>query len=49
MNVQVFFSTFISNGKEIYSVMKEFLKMKTSGYDNAKPPMCFSTIKKGLF
>lgn len=39
----------ISNGKEIYSVMKEFLKMKTSGYDNAKPPMCFSTIKKGLF
>lgn len=37
-----------SKGKEIYSVMKEYLKMKTSGADNAKPPMVFSVCKKGL-
>lgn len=37
-----------SKGKEIYSVMKEYLKMKTSGVDNAKPPMVFSVCKKGL-
>ena len=38
-----------SKGKEIYSVMKEYLKIKTSGADNAKPPMVFSVCKKGIF
>lgn len=38
-----------SKGKEIYTAMKDYLKMKTAGAENVEAPVVFLVCKKGLF